>query len=261
MSDSDEETAMWPGSPYALVDTRLCPSCFQPLTATTCAHCGLVVADPRAVATARARATDRGARGRATAAHRGDPARPSARARAGCRSRPPLVRRRARGGPLRRQPQTPPTAKPATVEPPAWLGTRHRQTSSARCRDGAPRARPSRRLGPTRVLAVDLRRPLVVVERAGTSPPATRRRRPRHPSSSPKPPRRRLTVPVLLLIVGVSLVGVAAIFFLVLAWNVAGHPDAGADHRRRHARDDGRRRRCCDGGRSRPPPRRSALSA
>ncbi len=41
------------------------------------------------------------------------------------------------------------------------------------------------------------------------------------PVIAPRPPRRRLTVPVLLLIVGVSLVGVAAIFFLVLAWNIA----------------------------------------
>ena len=49
MSDTDEDTAMWPGSPYALVDTGLCPSCFQTLTDTTCAHCGLVVADPRAL--------------------------------------------------------------------------------------------------------------------------------------------------------------------------------------------------------------------
>ncbi|HEX5857184.1 MAG TPA: hypothetical protein VFY91_03655 [Microbacterium sp.] len=37
----------------------------------------------------------------------------------------------------------------------------------------------------------------------------------------PAPPRRRLTVPVLLLIVGVSLVGIAAVFFLILAWTVA----------------------------------------
>lgn len=43
------------------------------------------------------------------------------------------------------------------------------------------------------------------------------------PSAVPAPaPRRRLTVPVLLLIVGVSLVGVAAVFFLLLAWFVAG---------------------------------------
>jgi trimeric autotransporter adhesin len=42
-------------------------------------------------------------------------------------------------------------------------------------------------------------------------------------SLSPTPrPRRRLSVPVLLLIVGVSLVGVAAVFFLVYAWFVAG---------------------------------------
>ncbi|WP_344058579.1 SCO7613 C-terminal domain-containing membrane protein [Microbacterium pumilum] len=40
-------------------------------------------------------------------------------------------------------------------------------------------------------------------------------------SAPSQPPRRRLSVPVLLLIVGVSLVGIAAIFFLVLAWNIA----------------------------------------
>lgn len=45
---------------------------------------------------------------------------------------------------------------------------------------------------------------------------------PRPPSAEPTPRRRRLTVPVLLLIVGVSLVGVAAVFFLLLAWFVAG---------------------------------------
>src|SRR6187549_1385161 len=49
MSDTDEETAMWPGSPYALIDTGLCPGCFQTLTDTTCTHCGLVVADSRAL--------------------------------------------------------------------------------------------------------------------------------------------------------------------------------------------------------------------
>jgi hypothetical protein len=40
--------------------------------------------------------------------------------------------------------------------------------------------------------------------------------------SEPRPPRRRLSVPVLLLIVGVSLVGIAAVFFLVFAWFVWG---------------------------------------
>ena len=38
------------------------------------------------------------------------------------------------------------------------------------------------------------------------------------PPREPRPPRRRLSVPILLLIVGVSLVGVAAVFFLVYAW-------------------------------------------
>jgi hypothetical protein len=38
------------------------------------------------------------------------------------------------------------------------------------------------------------------------------------PAREPRPPRRRLSVPVLLLIVGVSLVGIAAIFFMVYAW-------------------------------------------
>jgi hypothetical protein len=45
--------------------------------------------------------------------------------------------------------------------------------------------------------------------------------KPPKPPKPAKPPRKRLTVPVLLLIVGVTLVGVAAIFFLVLAWNNA----------------------------------------
>src|SRR3954451_7789904 len=48
MSDQDEVRAIWPGSPAALVDTRLCPSCFEILTSITCSHCGLVLADPRA---------------------------------------------------------------------------------------------------------------------------------------------------------------------------------------------------------------------
>lgn len=47
------------------------------------------------------------------------------------------------------------------------------------------------------------------VERPAPTAPAPR---------EPRPPRRRLSVPVLLLIVGVSLVGVAAIFFMVYAW-------------------------------------------
>ena len=38
------------------------------------------------------------------------------------------------------------------------------------------------------------------------------------PPREPRPPRRRLSVPVLLLIVGVSLVGIAAVFFLIYAW-------------------------------------------
>ncbi|SFR87410.1 hypothetical protein SAMN04487846_0156 [Microbacterium sp. cf046] len=41
---------------------------------------------------------------------------------------------------------------------------------------------------------------------------------PPQPAPEPRAPRRRLSVPVLLLIVGVSLVGVAAVFFLVYAW-------------------------------------------
>ena len=49
MSEQHDETAVWPSSPSALVDTQSCPSCFHPLTAMTCAHCGLVVADPRAL--------------------------------------------------------------------------------------------------------------------------------------------------------------------------------------------------------------------
>ena len=52
-------------------------------------------------------------------------------------------------------------------------------------------------------------------------PPPPRVAAPVEPSV-PRPPRRRLSVPVLLLIVGVTLVGIAAVFFLVFAWFVWG---------------------------------------
>ncbi|WES63508.1 hypothetical protein P0L94_13680 [Microbacter sp. GSS18] len=64
-------------------------------------------------------------------------------------------------------------------------------------------------------------RPLEAVHDARTAavPP---RPAPPTPVLSPRRPARRLTVPVLLLIVGVSLVGIAAVFFLTIAWFVAG---------------------------------------
>jgi hypothetical protein len=47
MSDSDVDTALWVGFPYA-ADNGYCPGCFTRLTSMTCSRCGLVLTDTRA---------------------------------------------------------------------------------------------------------------------------------------------------------------------------------------------------------------------
>ena len=43
----DDDTVLWPSSPYELVDTSRCPACFTPVTGTDCATCGLRLTDAR----------------------------------------------------------------------------------------------------------------------------------------------------------------------------------------------------------------------
>ena len=116
----------------------------------------------------------------------------------------------------------------------ATTGRRGSRCLCRRCRrrTGSPRGgrpRTHRLRRPTALVAELPRarppRTSTVVSRAAVEDPVADRTPPPQPpvaaSVIARAPRRRLTVPVLLLIVGVSLVGVAAIFFLVLAWNIA----------------------------------------
>ena len=140
---------------------------------------------------------------RTAAAHRRAPAGTSACPRdsgcrlAGIRSRA-AGRQRARyrtRSPRRCRSPWPSPPTPAAVAEPAKL-------ARSAARQQPPRTHP--RLLPQRSDAGDSTSPAEQVA-----------------ASAPARPARRLTVPVLLLIVGVSLVGVAAVFFLVFAWFVA----------------------------------------
>ena len=186
---------MWPGSPGALVDTRLCPSCFETLTATTCSHCGLVLADPRA-----ARLLDLGDRMVDLEAERQKLIHEIRQAHSAAKPAPeppPAV-----------VPAIVPAVAPAVIPTPPLIAVAVAASVAAPSPVTAP------------VSAVSPPAPQAVAPEAISvgPPPST----PEPPApSEPKKPRRRLTVPVLLLIAGVTLVGVAAIFFLVLAWRIA----------------------------------------
>ena len=223
MSDSDEDTAMWPSSPYALVDTRLCPSCF----ATSDRH-HLRALRPRArgspgARSSRARAQHAGARGQATAAHRGDPARAQHRAgrRAPEPSTPTATAVPRSAGVVRRRPRA---------------GSRHGRSLPDPALESIAAAPHARTGGGSPPWSLE---PAAAPPQS-PPPPTADRRRPRHPSvsdASAAPAHRP---------------GAAA-HRRRLARRRRGdllprarlehrrHPDAGAHHRRRHARDDGRR--------------------
>jgi hypothetical protein len=200
MADSPGDIRTWPTSPEDLADNHKCPGCFTRVTVPTCPVCGFVLTDPRALEVlalgrsiliaekdrqriiAEVRRAQEAAAMAAFAAAMVTPAVPA----------PPVQQEE----PAPLQPSqiahsTTPIAVPVASPPPAAAAT--------------PAVPPVRRpqLEPWQVA-----RPPV----QGPPPRAPR------PPREPRPPRRRLSVPVLLLIVGVSLVGVAAVFFLVYAW-------------------------------------------
>ncbi|MFE1646472.1 SCO7613 C-terminal domain-containing membrane protein [Microbacterium sp. P01] len=192
MTNPQDEDTVWPSSATDLIDTHLCPACFTPITEMTCRQCGLVLGDPRAARLVELgrRAVDIDHERRAVIAeirraHAAAPAAPVA---------PPAAPVRAMPAPATPAPATPAPAIPAVATPVpvnAWG-----ELPPPHIDDLRPAVAP----GATA-------EPVVAIE-----PPA----------APPRRPRRRLSVPVLLLIVGVSLVGVAAVFFLLLAWFVAG---------------------------------------
>ncbi|MHC2998163.1 SCO7613 C-terminal domain-containing membrane protein [Microbacterium sp. HJ5] len=183
MTDSDGSIAMWPRSPLDLENTHLCPACFTTLTSTTCERCGLVLADPRA-----SRVLELG------------------RSIVGIEAQRQAIIDEIRSAHA-------PVAPAPGVAPAVWWQAPVPAAPDASADLAAPGV-----AGPG-VAAPDA--PAVVSGGPAASPAAEA---PVVPAASviPRAPRRRLTVPVLLLIVGVSLVGVAAVFFLGLAWFVAG---------------------------------------
>ncbi len=199
-----------------LADTRLCPSCFSQLVRTTCPHCGLELADPRAsevlelgrkmrlLELERQQLIDK-----IRVAHAAEAARAAEVARAA------LV------------------AEAGAVPVAAWWRERL-DAPQAQLHPSAPAVASA---GAAAV--IDIPEPVAVasvpvaVDTSVSSSPEAVSGTPAAPTEPPPPAfsapaasvapdrRRRLTVPVLLLIVGVSLVGVAAIFFLVYAWYLA----------------------------------------
>ena len=234
MSDQDDETAVWPSSPSALVDTQSCPSCFHRLTAMTCGHCGLVVADPRALrllelgrSMVQLEAQRQQIIGeiRLTHAHRPFP-------------------RRQPGAVVPRRASTGRTTLPSIAVPPACRRAGHARSRSARG-DFAP----SRRARAGRAEALPLR---LRSAPDPTAPDASRRsrlprtpripaaRRPRPSAAGPPSPtpahragaaahRRRLARRDRRDLLPDPRV------------DRRRHRDEVAHHRRRHARDDGRR--------------------
>ncbi|GAA5195526.1 SCO7613 C-terminal domain-containing membrane protein [Microbacterium jejuense] len=216
MSEPHPTPRIWPSSPYDLADAHRCPACFSPVSAPTCPACGFFLTDsrsPRVLELGRrlldaelsrqrlideirlsadpAGATDAAARGFAVPAASvvlvsAAPVATDGGASGRGSSAAALA---AAGAGTAAAAPTAPVVAPAVPEVPAGP---------------APAAPPV----PSTPGAV-----------AASSPPP---QDPPRAATVGAAPRRRLTVPVLLLIVGVSLVGIAAVFFLLLAWFVAG---------------------------------------
>ncbi|WP_171013123.1 hypothetical protein [Microbacterium sp. 2FI] len=183
MAHPDDGTTMWPGSPQDLADAHMCPSCFTPLTRATCDACGLELGDPRA-----ARLLEIGRRMIALEAERQVVI--ETLREASVPAPPPYVEPEPEPEP---EPETEPEPEPEPWElAPEPLRVEHVPV-------------------PTLVTVESQTKPHLAPTPAAAATPAAA-------SVVAPAPRRRLSVPVLLLIVGVSLVGIAAIFFLVYAW-------------------------------------------
>ncbi len=200
------DTARWPGSPYDLVDTAKCPACFAPITVTasgaapsSCTTCGLPLTDARLGTVLELgqnllslELTRRATIGAIRATH-------EARLTAAAERFARTAERRAEINASSPRQEVDRRGLPAPTQHPQ--GTAPVVPTPA----AAPVSRPQ----PQRQAPVGGSAPIAPLSAPPLPPTAPRRARP------------RITVPVLLLIVGVSLVGIAAIFFLTLAWFVA----------------------------------------
>lgn len=190
---------MWPASPYDLADAHLCPACFTEVAQPVCPTCGLELGDSRAPRVLRIGRSilqlELERRGYIDAIRK-TTAEKAAIAAAERAERAALV---APMGVLASPASPGATAGTVSVAVPL-VATAPAPPAAVRSTDAAPPARAESAWPPPSVPPVDLE----------------------EKTRAARAPRRRLTVPVLLLMVGVSLVGVAAIFFLVFAWFVWG---------------------------------------
>jgi hypothetical protein len=189
------EALTWPSDPAQFVDTTLCPSCFARLTGVVCSACGLdlSVALAREVLEAgRAITTAETARQTLIAAMR--------------------IEQVARAATVHtaysaEAPEGAVDVPPPTLPLPVWPAPSSAQPQSHEAAF-APPALPAASPAP----------PAPPVLAQGVSPPA-----PSHPEPSVRSRvRKHSSVQIALLIVGVSLVSVAAIFFVTVAWVVTG---------------------------------------
>ncbi|MEC5151547.1 SCO7613 C-terminal domain-containing membrane protein [Cryobacterium sp. GrIS_2_6] len=196
-------TVLWPGSLRDLIDTTLCPACQTPLAPYGCPSCGLdlrhpVAAELLAVSTDAAKLLDR--RVALIGRLRFD----AARARAAAQQVQHTPTRPAPAPPLPWLPQPPATA-PLAVPIAAWASTA--PSVPVPSAHGTPTPSPS---APALSTPPHQSPPLAAPPKAAPAP--------RDPSLPPK----RSSVQILLLVVGITLVSVAAIFFLTVAWIFAG---------------------------------------
>ncbi|MBD3943746.1 hypothetical protein IF188_18800 [Microbacterium sp. NEAU-LLC] len=222
MTEPRTATRIWPSSPYDLADAHRCPSCFTVVSAATCPSCGFALTDARApqvlelgrrlldTEIARQRLIDEI---RAShAAVQVDAATPGSASVSAIRvvAADATVPAPAAPRPIPTEADVAvPTLTDAEPDPLVALSA-----LSAEAESGTPELPLPSTVAPAAATVSQ-----TVPARPGPEAPG---RPPAAPAPVASTPRRRLTVPVLLLIVGVSLVGIAAVFFLLLAWFVAG---------------------------------------
>lgn len=220
MAASPDGIRSWPASPDALADVHKCPGCFTVVSVPVCPVCGFVLTDPRAA--------DVLALGRSIVAREAERQAliEQVRLAYGTAASSAPVAAAAVAPPVPPVPLDAPVASitpvPTAERTPWWLGE---LAAPAPAPAAVPTPAPpipastipapaipaSTAAGPAP--AAPAEPPPTAPTPAATAPP-----RPPLPPREPRAPRRRLSVPILLLIVGVSLVGVAAVFFLVYAW-------------------------------------------
>lgn len=248
MTEPDDGTRLWPASPFDLADAHRCPSCFSTVSAPTCPACGFALDDPRAM---RVLALGR----EIVAAERArqelmDRIRMSPMATEVALAEVAPSAELAQAAAVAEVPQTevawpaPVTVMatdaaslPLDVAPPS-LGDELPapdtvdilvETTASTTAFAASELTTA----PGSTTASGSTVPFETAPESVTTAPSTpdastTDEAPGRPAGPPpaavtaSAPRRRLTVPVLLLIVGVALVGIAAVFFLLLAWFVAG---------------------------------------